>query len=41
MKEADEIGVLGTPTVFLNGRRYNGELSVAEFGKVVEGELKK
>jgi protein-disulfide isomerase len=39
--EADYIGVLGTPTVFLNGRRYNGELTVADFGKVVEGELKK
>jgi protein-disulfide isomerase len=41
IKEADDIGVLGTPTVFLNGKRYNGELTVAEFGKVIEGELKK
>ena len=41
VREADEIGVLGTPTVFLNGRRYNGELTVADFSKVVEGELKK
>jgi len=40
-KEGDDIGVLGTPTVFLNGQRYNGELTVADFGKVVEGELKK
>src|SRR5271154_2880102 len=40
-KEGDDIGVLGTPTVFLNGRRYNGELAVAEFGKVIESELKK
>jgi protein-disulfide isomerase len=41
VKEADEIGVLGTPTVFLNGKRYNGELTVADFGKVIESELKK
>jgi protein-disulfide isomerase len=40
-KEGDEIGVLGTPTVFLNGKRYNGELTVADFGKVIESELKK
>jgi protein-disulfide isomerase len=39
--EADEIGVLGTPTVFLNGQRYNGELDPAEFGKVIDEELKK
>jgi protein-disulfide isomerase len=38
--EADEIGVLGTPTVFLNGQRYNGELDPAEFGKVVDEQLK-
>jgi protein-disulfide isomerase len=41
IKEADDIGVLGTPTVFVNGRHYNGELAPAEFGKVIEGELKK
>jgi protein-disulfide isomerase len=41
IKEADDIGVLGTPTVFLNGKRYNGELTVADFGKVIDGELKK
>ena len=41
IKEADDIGVLGTPTVFLNGKRYNGELTVGDFGKVIESELKK
>jgi protein-disulfide isomerase len=41
IKEADDIGVLGTPTVFLNGKRYNGELTVADFGKVIDSELKK
>jgi protein-disulfide isomerase len=41
VKEADDIGVLGTPTVFLNGRRYNGELTVADLGKVIDSELKK
>ncbi len=41
VKEADDIGVLGTPTVFVNGQRYNGELTVADFGKVIESELKK
>jgi protein-disulfide isomerase len=41
IQEADDIGVLGTPTVFLNGQRYNGELDPAELGKVVAEELKK
>jgi len=41
VKEADDIGVLGTPTVFLNGKRYNGELTVADLGKVIDSELKK
>jgi protein-disulfide isomerase len=41
VKEADDIGIVGTPTVFLNGRRYNGELTVADFGKIIESELKK
>jgi len=41
VKEGDDIGVLGTPTVFLNGKRYNGELTAADFGKVIESELKK
>jgi hypothetical protein len=39
--EGDDIGVLGTPTVFLNGHRYNGELTVADLGKVIDQELKK
>lgn len=39
--EADEIGILGTPTVFLNGQRYNGELDPVEFGKVIDEQLKK
>ncbi len=39
--EAEEIGVLGTPTVFVNGQRYNGELDPAAFGAVIDAQLKK
>jgi protein-disulfide isomerase len=41
IKDGDDAGVLGTPTVYVNGHRYNGEMSGPELTKVIEGELKK
>jgi protein-disulfide isomerase len=40
-KEGDDIGVLGTPTLFINGQHYNGEMLPADLEKVIVGELKK
>lgn len=33
------LGVNGTPTFFINGAKYNGELSVDGFRKVIDAEL--
>ena len=41
IRQGDDAGVLGTPTLFVNGHRYNGEMSAVELSKVIEGELKK
>ena len=35
-----EIGVSGTPTFFFNGRKVAGAITVEEFGKEVEEEMK-
>ena len=37
----DKAGVEGTPTVFLNGQRYNGDLAPDAIKPVIEGELKR
>ncbi len=34
-----KVGVEGTPTVFVNGKKYQGSLEPAAFKKVIEGEL--
>ncbi len=34
-------GVNGTPTIFVNGKRYNGSLDFENFKPVIEAELKK
>jgi protein-disulfide isomerase len=39
--DGDKAGVEGTPTVFVNGQRYNGNLAPEAFGSVIEGELKR
>ncbi len=39
--DGDKAGVEGTPTVFLNGQRYNGDLAPDAFKPVIEGELKR
>lgn len=39
--DGDKAGVEGTPTVFLNGQRYNGDLAPDAIKPVIEGELKR
>jgi protein-disulfide isomerase len=42
-KEVDEgvqAGVQGTPTIFVNGKRYNGPVETAPLDQVLEAELK-
>ena len=41
MQDGDKAGVEGTPSVFINGRKYNGSLDLPEFKKVIEEELQK
>ena len=38
MHEGETAGVNGTPTFFINGKRYNG--SIEQVGPIVETELK-
>jgi len=42
-KEVDEgvqAGVQGTPTIFVNGKRYNGPVETAPLEQVLQAELK-
>jgi protein-disulfide isomerase len=39
--DGDKAGVEGTPTVYINGQRYNGELAIEASRKVIEDELKR
>src|SRR5450631_1600538 len=39
--DGDKAGVEGTPTLFVNGQRYNGDLAPDAFKPVIEGELKR
>jgi len=39
--DGDKAGVEGTPTVFINGQRYNGDLAPDAIKPVIEGELKR
>jgi protein-disulfide isomerase len=41
VKQAEALGVTGTPTVFLNGRRVVGAFPLATFRAIVEQELAK
>jgi protein-disulfide isomerase len=38
--EGEKAGVDGTPTVFVNGKHYNGPLDPQQFGEVLKSELK-
>jgi len=41
MDDGDRAGVEGTPSIYMNGRKYNGSLELAAFRKVIDEELKK
>ena len=39
--DGDKAGVEGTPTVFVNGQKYNGDLAPDVIKSVIDGELKR
>jgi protein-disulfide isomerase len=41
VEDGDRAGVEGTPSVFINGRKYNGDLDLPAIRKVIDEELKK
>jgi protein-disulfide isomerase len=41
LADGEKAGVEGTPTVFMNGQRYNGDLDLASFKPVIDAELKR
>jgi protein-disulfide isomerase len=41
LQDGNKAGVEGTPTIFINGQRYNGRIEVANLRPVIDGELKK
>jgi protein-disulfide isomerase len=40
-QDGDKAGVEGTPTVFIDGQRYNGNLALDAIKPVIDGELKR
>src|SRR5439155_16065988 len=40
VQDGDRAGVEGTPSVFINGRKYNGSLDLPEIRKVIDEEFK-
>jgi protein-disulfide isomerase len=40
MDDGMHAGVQGTPTVFVNGKKYQGSLNLDTFRTVIEAELK-
>ena len=40
LDQGERAGVLGTPTLFVNGKHYNGPAEVAALENVIQGELK-
>jgi protein-disulfide isomerase len=41
VEDGDRAGVEGTPSVFINGRKYNGELDLPAIRRVIDEELRK
>jgi protein-disulfide isomerase len=41
MQDGERAGVEGTPSVFIDGRKYNGDLGLAAMRTVIDEELKK
>ncbi len=39
IRQANEAGLTGTPTIFINGRRYNGPLDAGELRRVIDALL--
>jgi len=39
--DGDKAGVEGTPTIFINGQRYNGVLAPENMKPIIDGELKR
>jgi len=39
-RAAEKFGVSGTPTFFVNGKKFTGNPTAAEIGKEIEGYLK-
>jgi protein-disulfide isomerase len=40
VKDGDKAGVEGTPTIFLNGQKYNGAIVLASLKPILDSELK-
>jgi protein-disulfide isomerase len=40
ISQGETAGVEGTPSFFVNGKHYNGGLELAEFGPILEAEMK-
>ncbi len=40
IQDGERAGVEGTPTVYVNGRKYNGSLELPEIRKVIDEQLK-
>ena len=41
LKDGDTAGVYGTPSFYINGKQYNGEVSLASLKPILEAELKR
>ncbi len=41
LAEGSKAGVEGTPTIFINGQRYNGRIELATLRGLIGAELKK
>jgi protein-disulfide isomerase len=41
LKDGNDAGVEGTPTIFINGQRYNGRIELANLRGLINAELKK
>jgi protein-disulfide isomerase len=41
VEDCGRAGVEGTPSVFINGRKYNGDLDLPAIRTVIDEELKK
>lgn len=40
LQDGDRAGVQGTPTIFINGQRYNGEIALETLKPILDAELK-